>query len=66
MGEENIIFSKVNSIPRAAMAAQMALQHEDDNIYTLEPFYLNKSQAEREKEEREKKNKSRSYPFFML
>ncbi|WP_294662774.1 tRNA (adenosine(37)-N6)-threonylcarbamoyltransferase complex dimerization subunit type 1 TsaB [uncultured Fusobacterium sp.] len=56
MGEENIIFSKVNSIPRAAMAAQMALQHEDDNIYTLEPFYLNKSQAEREKEEREKKN----------
>lgn len=56
MGEENIIFSKVNSIPRAAMAAQMALQHEDDNIYILEPFYLNKSQAEREKEEREKKN----------
>lgn len=55
MGEENIIFSKVNSIPRAAMAAQMALQHEDDNIYTLEPFYLNKSQAEREKEEREKR-----------
>lgn len=56
MGEDNIIFSKVNSIPRAAMAAQMALYHEDDNIYTLEPFYLNKSQAEREKEEREKKN----------
>ncbi len=56
MGEDNIVFSKVNSIPRAAMAAQMALHHEDDNIYTLEPFYLNKSQAEREKEEREKKN----------
>lgn len=56
MGEDSIIFSKVNSIPRAAMAAQMALYHEDDNIYTLEPFYLNKSQAEREKEEREKKN----------
>lgn len=56
MEERNIIFSKVNSIPRAAMAAQMALHHEDDNIYTLEPFYLNKSQAEREKEEREKKN----------
>lgn len=53
MGEDNIVFSKVNSIPRAAMAAQMALHHEDDNIYTLEPFYLNKSQAEREKEERE-------------
>lgn len=56
MGEDNIVFSKINSIPRAAMAAQMALHHEDDNIYTLEPFYLNKSQAEREKEEREKKN----------
>lgn len=56
MGEDNIVFSKVNSIPRAAMAAQMVLHHEDDNIYTLEPFYLNKSQAEREKEEREKKN----------
>lgn len=56
MGEDNIVFSKVNSIPRAAMAAQMALQHEDDNLYTLEPFYLSKSQAEREKEEREKKN----------
>lgn len=56
MGEDNIVFSKANSIPRAAMAAQMALHHEDDNIYTLEPFYLNKSQAEREKEEREKKN----------
>lgn len=56
MGEDNIVFSKANSIPRAAMAAQMALYHKDDNIYTLEPFYLNKSQAEREKEEREKKN----------
>lgn len=56
MEEDNIVFSKANSIPRAAMAAQMALHHEDDNIYTLEPFYLNKSQAEREKEEREKKN----------
>lgn len=56
MGEDNIVFSKANSIQRAAMAAQMALHHEDDNIYTLEPFYLNKSQAEREKEEREKKN----------
>lgn len=56
MGEDNIVFSKANSIPRAAMAAQMTLHHEDGNIYTLEPFYLNKSQAEREKEEREKKN----------
>ena len=32
MGEDNIVFSKANSIPRAAMAAQMALHHEDDNI----------------------------------
>ncbi|MDU1910815.1 tRNA (adenosine(37)-N6)-threonylcarbamoyltransferase complex dimerization subunit type 1 TsaB [Fusobacterium sp.] len=54
MGNENIIFSKAGSIPRAAVAAQMALVHTDDNIYTLEPFYINKSQAEREKEERER------------
>ncbi len=55
MGEDNIVFSKVNSIPRAAMAAQMALHHEDDNIYTLEPFYLNKSQAERERKKERKR-----------
>ena len=56
MGDEQIIFSKAGSIPRAAVAAQLAVEMEEDNIYTLEPFYVNKSQAEREKEEREKRN----------
>lgn len=54
MGNGNVIFSKAGSIPRAAVAAQMASVYKDDNIYTLEPFYINKSQAEREKEEGEK------------
>ena len=54
MGNESIIFSQAGSIPRAAIAAQIALESTEDNIYTLEPFYVNKSQAEREKEEREK------------
>lgn len=55
MGEEQVIFSKAGSIPRAAVAAQLAVEMEEDNIYTLEPFYVNKSQAEREKEEKEKR-----------
>lgn len=48
-------FSKANSIPRAGVAAQISLHLPDDNLYTLEPLYVNKSQAEREKEEREKR-----------
>ena len=49
------IYSKANSIPRAGVAAQISLHLAEDNLYTLEPLYVNKSQAEREKEEREKK-----------
>lgn len=48
------IYSKANSIPRAGVAAQISLHLAEDNLYTLEPLYVNKSQAEREKEEREK------------
>ena len=44
------IFSKANSIPRAGVAAQISLHLPEDNLYTLEPLYVNKSQAEREKE----------------
>lgn len=54
MGEKATILSKGHSIPRAAIAAEMAIDRAEENIYTLEPFYVNKSQAEREKEEREK------------
>lgn len=49
------IFSKANSIPRAGVAAQISLHLPEDNLYTLEPLYVNKSQAEREKEEKEKR-----------
>lgn len=49
------IYSKANSIPRAGVAAQISLHLSEDNLYTLEPLYVNKSQAEREKEEREKR-----------
>lgn len=48
------IYSKANSIPRVGVAAQISLHLAEDNLYTLEPLYVNKSQAEREKEEREK------------
>lgn len=58
MGENAIIISKGNSIPRSVLAAQLAVEMEEENLYTLEPFYVNKSQAEREKEEREAKEKN--------
>lgn len=55
LGEKARVFSKVSSIPRAAVAAKIASSKEFDNLYTLEPYYVNKSQAEIEKEAREKK-----------
>lgn len=58
MGENAIIISKGNSIPRSVLAAQLTVEMEEENLYTLEPFYVNKSQAEREKEEREAKEKN--------
>lgn len=54
LGKKATILSKGHSIPRAAIAAEMAVGREEENIYNLEPFYVNKSQAEREKEQREK------------
>lgn len=57
MKERGVIFSKTASIPRAAVAARLATQRDEDNLYTLEPFYVNKSQAEREKEQRDKLGK---------
>ena len=53
IGSQGIVFSKTASIPRAAIAARLALDKESDNLYMLEPFYVNKSQAEREKEKRD-------------
>ena len=52
LGDDAKIVSKGNSIPRSVLAGQMALEMEEENLYTIEPFYVNKSQAEREREER--------------
>lgn len=52
LGDDAKIVSKGNSIPRSILAGQMALEMEEENLYTIEPFYVNKSQAEREREER--------------
>ena len=56
LGEDTKIVTRANSIPRAAIAGQLSITRTEDNLYTLEPFYVNKSQAEREREERLSKN----------
>ncbi|MDP0488769.1 MAG: tRNA (adenosine(37)-N6)-threonylcarbamoyltransferase complex dimerization subunit type 1 TsaB [Fusobacterium sp. JB021] len=54
--KDNAKFAKKSlSLPRASMVAELA-ENKEDNLYTMEPFYLSKTQAERQKEEREKKN----------
>lgn len=55
LGEKASIFSRVLSIPRAAVAASLAIDAKEDNLYTLEPYYVNKSQAELEREAKLKK-----------
>lgn len=54
MGEDAVFYSDVLSTPRASVLAQLAVDKNPDNLMGLEPYYVNKSQAEREKEEREK------------
>lgn len=49
LGEKAIISLRANSIPRSIIAAELSLNKQGD-IYSLEPFYISKSQAEREKE----------------
>lgn len=49
MGENAKFAMKSLSLPRASVIAEISKNHED-NLYTLEPFYLSKAQAEREKE----------------
>ncbi len=55
MGDNAIYNLKSNSMVRAGIMAEMAVEKEADNLYTLEPYYISKTQAEREKEAREKK-----------
>lgn len=49
MGEKAIFTSVCNSLPRGGILGEMALVKEEDNLFTLEPYYVNRSQAEREK-----------------
>lgn len=55
MGENALYNLKSNSMVRAGIMAEMAVKKDADNLYTLEPYYISKTQAEREKEAREKK-----------
>lgn len=51
MGDKAIFMPNSLNISRASLLAEMAIEKED-NLFTLEPYYVSKSQAEREKEER--------------
>ena len=52
LGDNAYVCDAVMSTPRAAILAELASRREADNLYTLEPYYANKSQAERAREER--------------
>lgn len=49
VGENGIFAQKSLNLPRASVVAELGINNED-NLYTMEPIYLSKSQAEREKE----------------
>lgn len=47
--ENAVFYNKTLCLPRASVLAELALIKEEDNLVTLEPFYISKTQAEREK-----------------
>lgn len=49
VGENGLFAPKSLNLPRASVVAELGINGED-NLYTMEPIYLSKSQAEREKE----------------
>lgn len=49
VGENGLFAPKSLNLPRASVMAELGINNED-NLYTMEPIYLSKSQAEREKE----------------
>ena len=49
VGENGLFAPKSLNLPRASVVAELGINKED-NLYTMEPIYLSKSQAEREKE----------------
>jgi len=48
MGDNAIYNLKSNSMVRAGILSEMATTMEADNLFTLEPYYISKTQAERE------------------
>lgn len=48
VGENGVFAPKSLNLPRASVVAELGINNED-NLYTMEPIYLSKSQAEREK-----------------
>ncbi|MGL5190080.1 MAG: tRNA (adenosine(37)-N6)-threonylcarbamoyltransferase complex dimerization subunit type 1 TsaB, partial [Cetobacterium sp.] len=49
LGDKAIFIKKSINVSRASLLAELAVEKED-NLFTLEPYYVTKSQAEREKE----------------
>ena len=49
VGENGLFAPKSLNLSRASVVAELGINNED-NLYTMEPIYLSKSQAEREKE----------------
>ncbi|MGL4652504.1 MAG: tRNA (adenosine(37)-N6)-threonylcarbamoyltransferase complex dimerization subunit type 1 TsaB [Cetobacterium sp.] len=49
LGDKAIFIKKSLNVSRASLLAELAVEKED-NLFTLEPYYVTKSQAEREKE----------------
>lgn len=53
VGEGANFYPDMLSLPRASVLAYLASEKNPDNLMGLEPYYVNKSQAEREKEARD-------------
>lgn len=49
LGDRCFFIRQSLNIPRASLLAELA-ESKEDNLFTLEPYYVTKSQAEREKE----------------
>lgn len=48
LGDKAYILPKYSSFPRASIICELALDKEEENIYTLEPEYISKSRAEKD------------------
>lgn len=48
LGDKSLFIKKSLNISRASLLAELA-ENKEDNLFTLEPYYVTKSQAEKEK-----------------